>query len=156
MLVAAGAPRSVIATSWGCPVAVSTVQMPKSRSKAIVLPSFEIDGHNTRPSLNVVTAFALACASAPCTPRLETDQMFCAPLRSDMKYSPLPPAAHIGHASFAPPLVTWTYPASRTIQISLSSRWLCPLRHHCEPAFARAVIATASPAGDGDAKYSVV
>ena len=30
--------------------------------------------------------------------------MFCAPLRSDMKYRPLPPAAHIGHASFAPPL----------------------------------------------------
>src|SRR5471032_2511539 len=112
MLVAAGAPRSVIATSRDCPVAVSTVQMPKSRSKAIVPPSFEIDGHSTRPSLNVVTAFA-PWASAPCTPRLDMDQMFCAPLRSDMKYSPLPPAAHIGHASFAPPLVICVYSGVR-------------------------------------------
>jgi hypothetical protein len=37
------------------PVDVSTVQIPKSRSKATVLPSLEIDGHNTRPSLNIVT-----------------------------------------------------------------------------------------------------
>src|SRR5947208_16799730 len=106
-------------TSCDWPVEVSTVQTPKSRSNAIVLPSFVIDGHSTRPSRNVVSAFG-ACSSAPCAPALcsavlESDQMFCAPLRSDMKYSPLPPAAHIGQASFAPPLVSWMYrgPARR-------------------------------------------
>ena len=32
-------------------------------------------------------------------------QMFCAPLRSDMKYSPFRRPPHIGHASLAPPFV---------------------------------------------------
>ena len=33
-------------------------------------------------------------------------QMFCAPPRSETKYSARPSAAHIGHSSLAPPLVT--------------------------------------------------
>ena len=81
-------------------------------------------------------------------------------MRSDMKYSVLPSALHIGHASLAPPLVTGSYDGPPlpflTSQISLSSRWLWPLRHHCDPALARAVIASTSPAGAGAAKYSVV
>ena len=36
------------------PLAVSSVQTSKSRSNAIVLPSMEIVGHNTRPSANFV------------------------------------------------------------------------------------------------------
>src|SRR5262245_58260943 len=113
--------------------------MPKSRSKAIVLPSFEIDGQRTRPSLNVVSGFAGLKSCAAFDPVLETLQMFCAPLRSDMKYSVLPSPLHIGQASFAPPLVTcWyegvasSFAAFFTSQSSLSSRWLCPLRHHCD------------------------
>src|SRR5262245_48693182 len=166
--------------------------MPKSRSNAIVLPSFVIDGHSTRPSLNEVRAFAPGTAAprtpAPRTPAPGTAapgtaapgtpapgaaapgtaapgtaapdalQMFCAPDRSDMKNSVFPSPLHIGHASFDPPDVIAEYvPPAVTIQISLSSRWLCPFRHHCDPAFARAVIATGSPpAGEGAAKYSVV
>src|SRR4029453_7554527 len=98
--------------------------MPKSRSNAIVLPSLEIDGHSTRPSLNEVIAFAPG--TAPSTAAPETLQMFCAPLRSDMKYSVLASPLHIGHASFAPPCVIGRYSAARAIQISLSSRGLGP------------------------------
>src|SRR6266542_222656 len=145
--------------------------MPKSRSKAMVLPSLEIDGQRTRPSLNEVTCFGAPGTVAPGTVAPGTVapgtvapgsvaplrlQIFCAPERSDMKYSVLPSPLHIGHASFAPPFVSCSYLVSRTSQISLSSRWLCPLRHHCEPALARAVIATTSPEGDGAAKYSGV
>ena len=47
-------------------------------------------------------------------------------MRSDMKYSVLPSALHIGHASLAPPLVTGSYDGPAlpflTSQISLSSR----------------------------------
>src|SRR4029453_12079351 len=103
--------------------------MPKSRSNAIVLPSLEIDGHSTRPSLNEVIAFAPGTAApgtAPCTAAPETLQMFCAPLRSDMKYSVLASPLHIGHASFAPPCVIGRYSVLRAIQISLSSRGLGP------------------------------
>src|SRR5438093_1471010 len=84
--------------------------------------------------------------------------MFWAPLRSDMKYSVFPSASHIGHASFAPPFVIGSYRGgapSRTSQISLSSRWLWPLRHHCDPALPRAVIAIVEADGPGAAKYSV-
>ena len=91
----------------------------------MVLPSFEIVGHSTRPSLKFVSAFA---AGPPAFAAAVADQRFCAPLRSDMKNSVLPSALHIGHASFAPPLVTGSYDGPLvpvlTSQISLSSRWL--------------------------------
>src|SRR5205085_809869 len=98
----AGAPRSAIATCRGGPPAVSTVQMPKSRSNAIVLPSAEIVGHRTRPLLKLVTGRGAMSrdASSGCA------QRFCAPVRSDTKYNVLASALHIGHASLDPPLVT--------------------------------------------------
>src|SRR5689334_6107684 len=101
MAADAGAPRSAIGTSRACPLAVSTVQIANSRSNAMVLPSAVIDGQRTWPSLKAVIAFA-----APLPPAAGALQMFCAPLRSDMKYSVFAAESHIGHASLAPPLVT--------------------------------------------------
>src|SRR5262252_4481194 len=66
------APRSVIGTSLALPVATSKSHTPKSRSKTIALPSYEIVGHNTRPVLNDVTA-----RSSP--PATGFDQRFSGP-----------------------------------------------------------------------------
>ncbi len=71
----AGTPRREIATGEALPVAASSSQIPKSRSKAIRRLSNEIEGHRTRPSVNFVTG----AAGLPGSCR----QMFCAPLRSE-------------------------------------------------------------------------
>src|SRR5690606_11971808 len=42
----------------------------------------------------------------------------------------------------------------RTSQISLSSMWLLPLRHHCPATTPRAVTASVAPSGAGAAQYS--
>src|SRR4051794_38586783 len=44
---------------------------------------------------------------------------------------------------------------SLTSHNSLSSRWLCPFRHHWPDVVPRAVNATVAPSGDGAPQYSV-
>src|SRR5438552_9636705 len=65
----------------------------------------------------------------------------------------------MGHAYLASPPTTFSYRGvapSCINQISLSSRWLCPLRHHWVETTPRAVIASvAGSVGDGAAKYSL-
>ena len=75
--------------------------MPKSLSKAMVLPSVVMLGHNTRPLSNLVSCFAV--------PSIAVCHKFSLPLRSDMKNSDLPSAAHIGHSAFAPRATTRLY-----------------------------------------------
>ena len=72
------APRRSIASARARPLAVSSVQMPKSRSKATVFPSRAIEGHSTRPDVKSVSRRA----SPPATGSV---QRFSLPLRSDMK-----------------------------------------------------------------------
>ncbi len=68
--------------------------MPKSLSKAMVLPSAVMLGHSTRPFENFVSWRA--------APSMAACQMFSLPLRSDMKNTDLPSPRHIGHNVFAP------------------------------------------------------
>ena len=103
--------------------------------------------------MKFVSCFA---GAVPVTGRVHT---FCVPLRSETKNTALPSAAHIGHISLAPPLVTGWYcgvAPSRAIHTSASSRWLRPLRHHWPDAVARALIASAEPFGASLEKYSFV
>src|ERR1041385_289451 len=96
---------------------VSSVQISKSCSNAIKRPSYEIDGQSTRPLRNVVSCFAAAVDPGVFT------QTFCAPPRSETKYRDFQSADHIGHISFAPPVVTASYfggAPSRTNQTSAS------------------------------------
>ncbi len=71
------APRRAIATACARPLAVSAVQMPKSRSKAIVFPSRVMDGHSTRPDVKPVSR-----RGAPSG--IGRTQRFSFPSRSDM------------------------------------------------------------------------
>src|SRR5450432_270729 len=119
------------------------------------LPSNAIVGQSTRPSVNFVS-----WRSAP--PEIERVHRFGAPLRSLTKYSAFPSADHIGHSFFAPAAVTRSYfggvraPAATpcTSQISLSSMWLCPFRHHCDDVMPRAVMAIVPSSGPVAAQYS--
>ena len=152
----AGAPTRVIGTSAVFPDAVSSVQMWKSRSNTIRSPFDVIDGQSTRPLPNVVIGFG----AAPGSRGIVTCQMFSAPPRSDTKYNE-PPLPHIGQRSFAPPCVTARQAdgASGTVksrsQISASSRWLWPCRHHWPDAEPRADIASSRPSGDAAEKNSL-
>src|SRR5665213_556640 len=102
--------------------------MPKPRSNTIDVPLADIAGHSTRPSVKLVSWRADAPALADCSHRL------AAPLRSETKNIVAPSGLHIGQPLFAPSGTIGVYVGmprtSRTRSISLSSRWLCPLRHH--------------------------
>ena len=129
--------------------------MRKSRSNTMAVPRASIDGHSTRPSAKRV--ICLAGASAV----VDICQMFSIPVRSETKNSDRPSPAHIGHNSFAPPLVSARHAdglsgADRSrSQISDSSRWLWPCRHHCPDALPRAVIASVRPSGEAAEKNSL-
>ncbi len=94
--------------------------MPNSRSKAISEPSPEIDGHSTRPDVNVVSAVVV--------PEAARRQRFSAPLRSLMNNSVWPSRPHIGQSALAPrPTSTCTAGAVTSVlrvQISDWSMWL--------------------------------
>src|SRR5262249_55956763 len=148
---ALGAPRRVISMGDAFPLAVSSFQREKSRSNTIVLPSYAIEGQSTGPSLNCVTALA----SPPPT---GFSQIFPAPDWSLMKYTRAPSALHIGQRLLKSPPCSFSYfgaPLSAASQISLSSRWLWPCRHHCPLVLPRAVKASQSPFGEGEEKNSV-
>lgn len=93
-----GDPSRAIFTSLAAPLAVSSLQMPKSRSKTIVRPSYEIEGQTTRPVVNFVI-----CAGCPPGVML---QMFSGPPRSEAYQRLLPSFDHIGQTSRAPSAVT--------------------------------------------------
>ena len=57
-----------------------------------------------------------------------------------MKYSALPSAAHIGHASFAPPFVTWRVPGRGTART---------LSHEPDLALVEMAVALAPPLRSG-------
>ena len=54
------APRRTIGIDFAAPLAVSIVQIPKSRSKAIDRPSALIEGQSRRPVEKLVTRFGSA------------------------------------------------------------------------------------------------
>src|SRR6185437_6862272 len=154
-LGAPGAPSSVMATAAAFPLPVFIFQIPKSRSNTTSFPRAPIVGHSTRPLANRVSALGAAASGA-------SSHRFSAPLRSDMKYSVLPSAPHIGHRFLPPPLVNirvyWFFPpgvlAGITRQISVSSLCACPFRHHCADASPRAAKAS-EPSSAGAAKNSL-
>ena len=147
----AGTPRSAIGTARTPPLPVSSVQIPKSRSKTIVPPSRDRDGQSTRPESK--------CVNAVSRPSRSLLQRFSAPPRSDMKAKPSPSGSHIGHSALAPRSTMRRYPrvaSSRRSQISDSSRWLWPLRHHWAEATPRTLIRRDRPSGEGAASNSFV
>src|SRR6185369_9204706 len=104
-------------------------------------------GQSTRPSVKFVSCFTC--------PPFGSTQMFCAPERSDIKKTFDPSAVAIGHICFAPPWVSRVYLSPLFSQISLSSRWLLPFRHHCPAEFPRAA-KTTEPSESGEASNSAV
>ncbi len=144
------APRSVKSRRRASPSASAMDQMPKSRSNTTVPRSAASIGQSSRPSVKRVS-----CRGAPPT---SCSHRFSVPDRSDM-YSTTSSAAHIAHRFFDPGSVRRRYdgapPPSSTSQISASSMWLEPFRHHWLAAIlARPDSASVPPPGDGDAKYS--
>src|ERR1017187_9320476 len=108
-------------------------------------------GHSTRPSWNCVT-----CRGAP--PLRRASPRFPAPPGWLMEYTPAPSALHMGHRHLKSPPASFSYLGAGVnvaSQISDSSRWLWPCRHHWLDVLPRAVKASDLPSGEGAEKNSL-
>src|ERR1017187_8944641 len=108
-------------------------------------------GHSTRPSWNCVT-----CRGAP--PLRRVSQRFSAPPRSLMKDTRAASALPIGPRHLKSPPASFSYLGAGVnvaSQISDSSRWLWPCRHHWLDVLPRAVKASDLPSGEGAEKNSL-